>query len=205
MRMHILTVQPVTRSEFLESLEDQTFFNGVPGPSEFSSNLNLNQTLSDQGPSNQGSQFMSPLLSPEESFSQSSSFPLSSSNQQPNMMLNPSNQSHSKNPSLPPPPPQSVQFPPMQSEEDFQQESSRPLSPTISQQPHLPHIDVLPPSTTTKTEQFLLTAADQEDGTRDERLARVIHAKFEAGLLKPFNYVKGYARLSRWMDRRYAQ
>lgn len=55
----------------------------------------------------------------------------------------------------------------------------------------------------TKTERFLLTAADQESGSRDERLSRVIHSKYEAGLLKPYNYVKGYARLSRWMDRKY--
>ncbi|KAG2040584.1 hypothetical protein BDR03DRAFT_949263 [Suillus americanus] len=53
----------------------------------------------------------------------------------------------------------------------------------------------------TKTEKFLLTAADQESGTRDERLSRVIRSKYEAGLLKPYDYVKGYARLSRWMDR----
>ncbi|KAF8636301.1 hypothetical protein AX17_003642 [Amanita inopinata Kibby_2008] len=52
----------------------------------------------------------------------------------------------------------------------------------------------------TKTEKFLLTAADQEPGSRDERLNRVIRSKYEAGLLKPYNYVKGYARLSRWMD-----
>lgn len=52
----------------------------------------------------------------------------------------------------------------------------------------------------TKTEQFLLTAADQASGSRDERLSRVIRSKYEAGLLKPYNYVKGYARLSRWMD-----
>lgn len=51
-----------------------------------------------------------------------------------------------------------------------------------------------------KTERFLLTAADQKDGSRDERLARVIHAKFEAGLLKPYNYVAGYTRLMRWME-----
>ena len=31
----------------------------------------------------------------------------------------------------------------------------------------------------------------------------VIRSKYEAGLLKPYNYVKGYARLSRWMDRKY--
>ncbi|KIM53950.1 hypothetical protein SCLCIDRAFT_97185, partial [Scleroderma citrinum Foug A] len=53
----------------------------------------------------------------------------------------------------------------------------------------------------TKTEKFLLIAADQESGTRDERLNRVIQSKYEAGLLKPYDYVKGYARLSRWMDR----
>jgi hypothetical protein len=52
----------------------------------------------------------------------------------------------------------------------------------------------------TKTERFLLTAADQESGSRDERLQRVINAKYEAGLLRPYNYVKGYSRLSKWMD-----
>lgn len=62
--------------------------------------------------------------------------------------------------------------------------------------------NILP--TATKTERFLLTAADQEPGSRDERLNRVIRSKYEAGLLKPYNYVKGYARLSRWMDRKCA-
>ncbi|KAM6501419.1 hypothetical protein JOM56_004433 [Amanita muscaria] len=57
----------------------------------------------------------------------------------------------------------------------------------------------------TKTERFLLTAADQEDGSRDERLNRVIRSKYEAGLLKPYNYAKGYGRLSRWMDRNVSQ
>lgn len=78
-------------------------------------------------------------------------------------------------------------------------------SPEIStnqtpQHHELEHVDPLPPST--KTERFLLTAADQETGTRDERLKAVIHAKYEAALLKPYNYVKGYARLSRWMERK---
>lgn len=57
----------------------------------------------------------------------------------------------------------------------------------------------------TKTERFLLTAADQEPGSRDERLTRVIRSKYEAGLLKPYNYVKGYSRLSRWMDSNVSQ
>jgi len=54
------------------------------------------------------------------------------------------------------------------------------------------------------TERFLLTAADQKDGTRDERLNKVIRAKYEAGLLKPFNYIKGYERLNTWMDSKWA-
>ena len=53
-----------------------------------------------------------------------------------------------------------------------------------------------------KKERFLLIAADQGAGSPNERLNRVIQAKYEAGLLKPYNYVKGYARLSKWMDRK---
>lgn len=74
--------------------------------------------------------------------------------------------------------------------------------------------DVSPPKTTpikeetvpvvfssaSKTERFLMIAADQEPGPRPERLNRVIRSKYEAGLLKPYNYVKGYARLQKWMD-----
>ncbi|KAF7302902.1 hypothetical protein MKEN_01252500 [Mycena kentingensis (nom. inval.)] len=76
-------------------------------------------------------------------------------------------------------------------------------------QPPMP-VAANPPSpavipSATKTEKFLLIAADQESGSRDERLNRVIRSKYEAGLLKPYNYVKGYARLSRWMDRNVSQ
>lgn len=71
--------------------------------------------------------------------------------------------------------------------------------------PQLPKDEPLPNviPAANKTERFLLTAADQESGSRDERLNRVIRSKYEAGLLKPYNYVKGYARLSRWMDRKW--
>ena len=86
---------------------------------------------------------------------------------------------------------------------DQQQEQPvRPASP--EKQPAEEPAPPLLPSAT-KTERFLLTAADQESGSRDERLNRVIRSKYEAGLLKPYNYVKGYARLSRWMDRNVSQ
>ncbi|KAI8077683.1 uncharacterized protein BX664DRAFT_343220 [Halteromyces radiatus] len=49
-------------------------------------------------------------------------------------------------------------------------------------------------------ENFFLTAADPKDGKLEDRLNEVINAKYEAGFLKPYNYVNGYARLQRYMD-----
>lgn len=64
------------------------------------------------------------------------------------------------------------------------------------------YVDLVPPvlPTADLTEKFLLTAADPAPGSRDERLKRVIRTKYEAGLLKPYNFVKGYSRLLRWLD-----
>ena len=78
--------------------------------------------------------------------------------------------------------------------------TTAPAAVALPETAHLSTETILPAAT--KTEKFLLTAADQESGSRDERLNRVIRSKYEAGLLKPYNYVKGYARLSRWMDRK---
>jgi hypothetical protein len=75
------------------------------------------------------------------------------------------------------------------------------ISPPVPEHVKEETVPVVLPSAT-KTEQFLMIAADQEPGSRNERLNRVIRSKFEAGLLKPYNYVKGYARLQRWMDRK---
>ncbi|ORZ06856.1 hypothetical protein BCR42DRAFT_426569 [Absidia repens] len=49
-------------------------------------------------------------------------------------------------------------------------------------------------------DNFFLTAADPKDGNLEDRLNEVINAKYEAGFLKPYNYVNGYARLQRYMD-----
>ncbi|WOO85521.1 Regulator of drug sensitivity 2 [Vanrija pseudolonga] len=57
-----------------------------------------------------------------------------------------------------------------------------------------------PFSSISRIEQYLLAAADQPDGTRAARLTQVIRAKYEAGLLKPYDYIKGYERMNRWMD-----
>ncbi|KAI8321279.1 hypothetical protein GQ54DRAFT_262062, partial [Martensiomyces pterosporus] len=57
-----------------------------------------------------------------------------------------------------------------------------------------------PPKGVTQTERFLLTAADPNDGTSEDKLRQIINAKYEAGFLKPYNYVNSYTRMQRFME-----
>jgi len=60
-----------------------------------------------------------------------------------------------------------------------------------------------PPSVipTDKTREYYLQAADPTgNDAPEERMQRLLRAKYDAGMLKPFNYVKGYARLSAYLD-----
>ncbi|ORY48973.1 hypothetical protein BCR33DRAFT_714063 [Rhizoclosmatium globosum] len=57
------------------------------------------------------------------------------------------------------------------------------------------------PESLSSTERFVLTAADPMTvGTNEDRLNQVISAKFEAGLLKPYNYINSYKKLNSWME-----
>jgi len=51
-------------------------------------------------------------------------------------------------------------------------------------------------------EKYYMTAADPA-GTDppEERMNKLLKAKYDAGLLKPFNYVNGYARLNKYMEK----
>ena len=54
---------------------------------------------------------------------------------------------------------------------------------------------------TDKARDYYLQAADPTgNDAPEERMQRLLRAKYDAGMLKPFNYVKGYARLSAYMD-----
>ncbi|TAQ83981.1 hypothetical protein B7494_g7694 [Chlorociboria aeruginascens] len=54
---------------------------------------------------------------------------------------------------------------------------------------------------TDKAREYYLQAADPTgNDAPEERMQRLLRAKYDAGMLKPFNYVKGYARLSSYMD-----
>ncbi|MCJ1367051.1 hypothetical protein MMC16_006183 [Acarospora aff. strigata] len=50
-------------------------------------------------------------------------------------------------------------------------------------------------------EMYYMTAADPAGtDTPEERMNKLLKAKYDAGMLKPFNYVKGYARLNQYME-----
>ena len=52
-----------------------------------------------------------------------------------------------------------------------------------------------------KTREYYLQAADPSgNDNAEERMSRVLKAKYDAGLLKPFNYILGYARLGKYLD-----
>ena len=54
---------------------------------------------------------------------------------------------------------------------------------------------------TDKAREYYLQAADPAgNDAPEERMQRLLRAKYDAGMLKPFNYVNGYARLSKYMD-----
>lgn len=51
-------------------------------------------------------------------------------------------------------------------------------------------------------ETYYMTAADPAGSdTPEERMNKLLDAKYKAGLLRPFNYVNGYKRLHQYMDR----
>jgi hypothetical protein len=55
-------------------------------------------------------------------------------------------------------------------------------------------------------ERYLMTAADPAgNDSPEERMNKLLKAKMDAGLLKPFNYVKGYARLNQYMEQNLQQ
>ena len=50
-------------------------------------------------------------------------------------------------------------------------------------------------------EKFYLNIADPSgNDTPEERMKRLLEAKFKAGLLRPFNYIQGYAKLNAYLE-----
>ena len=91
-------------------------------------------------------------------------------------------------------------------------ESQTPSQLTANDPIHRPPPTTSTTTTTTATtttmgndkarETYYMTAADPSGSDQpEERMNKLLKAKYEAGLLKPFNYVNGYARLNRYMEK----
>ena len=58
------------------------------------------------------------------------------------------------------------------------------------------------PIDTRARDKFYMTAADPAGlSSAEDRLHKLLKAKYDAGMLKPFNYVKGYARLNSYTEK----
>ncbi|KAJ3135879.1 hypothetical protein HDU90_003620 [Geranomyces variabilis] len=83
-----------------------------------------------------------------------------------------------------------------------QQQHQQQQQQQQQQQHHQQQQQQQPTERLSSTERFIFAAADPSDiGSSEDRLQSVIRAKFDAGLLKPHNYVNGYTVLQRWMDK----
>lgn len=81
-------------------------------------------------------------------------------------------------------------------------------APPPQPQPQPPPPPPLRPPSVKPTEKarenYYLIAADPTKEASEERMKQILRAKYQAGLLKPFNYVKGYARLRDFVEEHYA-
>lgn len=108
-------------------------------------------------------------------------------------MLDPSNNSGSN-------PPTSGTIP---ASSNYQESlNNEPNEPASSNAPNSDSasVDNSQQSQQPNAEKFLLAAADPTATTTQDRLKQVINAKYEAGYLRPYNYVSGYARLQSYME-----
>ena len=89
----------------------------------------------------------------------------------------------------------------MQDRSDLMQAGSAGLSRT-DPDPNS-NIGRVPAAKTADREEdrYYMTIADPSgNDTSEERMKKVFMAKYNAGMLRPFNYIQGYARLHKYMD-----
>ena len=96
-------------------------------------------------------------------------------------------------------------YAPQQQQQPLAQQSISQLAPSAQSQLAQGNSIQRPASTAVNDkakETYYLTAADPAGtDTPEERMNKLLKAKYDAGMLKPFNYVKGYARLNQYMEK----
>ncbi|EEY19691.1 transcriptional regulator [Verticillium alfalfae VaMs.102] len=88
-----------------------------------------------------------------------------------------------------------------QSQQQQQQQGSMLPPPNVDQAKTVARPSTAIQADKDKAREYYLQAADPSgNDTPEERMQRVLKAKYDAGLLKPFVYVKGYLRLGKYLD-----
>ena len=81
-----------------------------------------------------------------------------------------------------------------------QNQNLAPPQPTLGQGSTISRPRSVRP-TDKEVDKYYMTIADPSgNDTPEERMNKVFMAKYNAGMLRPFNYIQGYARLHRYMD-----
>ena len=79
-----------------------------------------------------------------------------------------------------------------------QERNSRLPQPTVDR---ISRINHLPTTNVAEDDRYYMTIADPSgNDTPEERMKKVFMAKYNAGMLRPFNYIQGYSRLHQYMD-----
>ncbi|KAL2872743.1 gluconeogenesis transcription factor RDS2 [Aspergillus lucknowensis] len=85
-------------------------------------------------------------------------------------------------------------------------QQSQPVQPPQSQQTTGDNASGTAIGNDKARETYYMTAADPSGSDPpEERMNKLLKAKYDAGLLRPFNYVKGYARLNQYMEKNLQQ
>lgn len=99
--------------------------------------------------------------------------------------------------------------------QNLQPNQNQQLGQQAQQQQQPPPLPMPPPTTTDiprpsstypvdtrARDKFYMTAADPAGlSSPSDRLHKLLKAKYDAGMLRPFNYVKGYAKLNTYMEK----
>ncbi len=81
-----------------------------------------------------------------------------------------------------------------------QNQTPRPPQESLGSATSIPRPTSVRP-TDKEEDRYYMTIADPSgNDTPEERMNKVFMAKYNAGMLRPFNYIQGYARLHRYMD-----
>lgn len=87
------------------------------------------------------------------------------------------------------------------SRDNLAQAQARPTDEATKSAPGTKELRTARTMTDKAKEAYYMTAADPSgNDTPEERMTKVLKAKYDAGLLRPFNYINGYARLDQYMD-----